>query len=208
MTSAKTFGAAAVLAAAALTAQAQNVTIYGDIDQYLNYLHSSSGATVKSLEDGAWLRSRLGFRGQEDLGDGAYAKFQMEAGFSADSGSQNDSNRFFDRQTWVGLGTVKLGEVRFGRQNGPIQSHGNYVDYTYRDLGSMINNFGVPSRYDNDFSYLSPRMAGIAFEVHGNLPESNAGNHPQVYQAWLDWTNDVFRVGYMGIRSPSVMMAP
>jgi predicted porin len=194
-------GLAAVLATTALTANAQsNVTIYGVIDQYLNYMHSSSGARVRALEDGAWLRSRLGFRGTEDLGDGYFAKFLIEGGFNTDTGASADLTRFFDRQSWVGMGGANVGEFRIGRQNGPIQSHGGYIDYTARDLGSMINNFGVPSRYDNDFAYLSPRMGGVAFEGHVSLPESPVGNHPLVYQAWVDWTNNVYRVGYMGIR--------
>src|SRR4249920_1315834 len=54
-------GCAPILAAA--QSPSFGVTIYGDIDQYLNYMHSSSGAKVKALEDGEWLRSRIGFRG-------------------------------------------------------------------------------------------------------------------------------------------------
>jgi len=200
----KTISALAVLACMASTAGAQSsVTIYGDIDQYLNYMHSSSGAHVKALEDGAYLRSRIGFRGIEDLGDGYSAKFQLEGGFSADNGTQADAanNRFFDRQTWVGLASPNAGEIRFGRQNGPIQSHGAYIDYTARDLGSMINNFGVPSRYDNDISYLSPRWAGFAFEAHVALPESPVGNHPLIYQAFVDYTWNNSHIGYMGLRA-------
>jgi predicted porin len=81
------------MATAAAHAQS-SVTVYGNIDQYLNYMRSSSGATVKSLEDGAYLRSRLGFKGYEDLGDGYGAKFQMEGGLSADTGTQADGTRF------------------------------------------------------------------------------------------------------------------
>jgi len=204
----KTLSAAAGLACASFggmtSAEAQTpsfgVTVYGDIDQYFNYMHSSSGAKVKSLEDGSWLRSRIGFRGIEDLGDGFYAKFLLEGGFSADTGTQADTTRFFDRQTWVGLGTTTIGEVRFGRQNGPIQSHGGYVDYTARNLGSIINNFGVPSRYDNDMAYLSPKFGGFQFEGHVALPESPVGNHPLIYQAWLDYSISSYRIGYMGLR--------
>ncbi|MDY0745783.1 porin [Paucibacter sp. R3-3] len=197
----KTLAAGAALACASLAAQAQSsVTLYGVLDQYLHYMHSSSGTKLKALEDGAWLRSRFGVRGQEDLGDGMFAKFQMEGGFSADNGASADTTRFWDRQAWVGLGTKDLGEIRLGRQNGPIQTHGAYVDYTARDLGSIINNFGVPSRYDNDLGYLSPRWSGFAFETHVSLPETPTGNHALVYQLWMDWTNDVVRAGYMGIR--------
>jgi predicted porin len=197
----KPVAAAALLACAALSASAQSssVTAYGVIDQYLNYMKSSSGAKLKSLEDGAYLRSRLGFRGVEDLGGGLVAKFQMEGGFSTDNGTQADATRFFDRQTWIGLGSA-FGEVRIGRQNGPVQARGGSIDYTARDLGSIINNFGVPSRYDNDFSYISPRASGVQFEGHLALPETALGNKAKVLQGSLDYVNDFMRIGYMGIR--------
>lgn len=180
--------------------QSSSVTLYGSIDQYFNYMKSDSGAKVRSLEDGAFLRSRLGFRGVEDLGGGYFAKFQIEHGLSADTGQQADANRFFDRQSWVGLGNAQFGEVRLGRQNGPVQTRGNYIDFTTRTLGSVVNAFGVPSRYDNDFGYISPRWAGVQVEGHAALPESPVGNRPLILQAAVDWTNDTFRIGYMGVR--------
>jgi predicted porin len=197
----KAIGMAAGLACAAFgaTAQTSSVTIYGSLDQYINYLHSDSGATVKSVEDGAYLRSRIGFRGVEDLGGGLTAKFQMEGGFSADTGTTADTTRFFDRQTWVGLGSP-FGEVRIGRQNGPIQARGGYIDFTARTLGSMINNFGVPSRYDNTVSYISPRMSGVQVELQGSLPESTVGNRPVVLQGSIEYASQSVRLGYMGLR--------
>lgn len=194
--------AAASLLVAANAAQAQSgsVALYGNLDQYFNYLHSSSGATVKSLEDGAWLRSRFGVRGAEDLGGGLTAKFQLEGGFSADTGTQADVTRFWDRQAYVGLASKEFGELRLGRQNGPIFSRGGNVDYTARTLGSMVNNFGVPSRYDNDVAYLSPRVAGLQVEAHVALPEAASGNRALVYQWALDWASDSYRLGYMGLR--------
>src|SRR6476661_6660714 len=105
------------LSAAGAAAHAQtSMTIYGDIDQYLGYIHSNNGRSIVGLNDGAILRSRLGFRGVEDLGDGLQAKYNLEQGINADSGSQADSGRLFDRQAWVGLGTNSLGEFRLGRQ--------------------------------------------------------------------------------------------
>lgn len=197
----RTLATAGALAAAG-TAQAQQsgITLYGVIDQYANYLRSSSGATVKSLEDGAFLRSRFGVRGVEDLGGGLSARFQVEGGFSTDTGTQADNTRFWDRQTWVGLTSKELGEMRFGRQNGPIFSRGGYVDYTTRTLGSVINNFGVPSRYDNDVAYISPRISGLQVEAHVALPEAASGNRAIVYQWALDWASDSVRLGYMGLR--------
>jgi hypothetical protein len=105
----------------------------------------------------------------------------------------------FDRQAYAGLDTP-YGEFRGGRQNGPIQTRGGWVDYTARTLGSVINNFGVPSRYDNDVSYLSKRISGVQVEGHVAIPEAAVGNHAIVYQASIDYLTDNYVVGYMGIR--------
>lgn len=190
----------ATLAAAGAAHAQSGVTLYGSLDQYLNAMRSSSGATLKSVEDGAYLRSRFGVKGLEDLGQGLSAKFQMEGGFSTDTGSQADGSRFWDRQAWVGLASKDYGEFRIGRQNGPIQARGGYIDNTARTLGSVINNFGVPSRYDNDVSYLSPRLQGLQVELHAALPETASGNRAMVYQWALDYAADVYRLGYMGLR--------
>ena len=177
-----------------------SVTVYGVIDQYLNYMHSSSGATIRSLEDGALTRSRFGVRGQEDLGDGYIAKFNLEGGFSTDTGTTADAGRFWDRQAWVGIATPG-GEFRAGRQNSPIFVGGKYVDYTYRDLGSIVNNFGAPARFDNDISYLSPRLAGFQLDFHVALPETPQGNRPLIIQTALDYQIRDSHLGYMGLRA-------
>ena len=74
------------------------------------------------------------------------------------------------------------------------------MDYTARTLGSVINEFGVPSRYDNDVSYTSKRFANFQFDAHVSLPESPVGNHPIVYQVGIDYTSDTVVIGYAGLR--------
>mgnify|MGYP000848937838 CR=1 FL=1 len=196
----KKISLAAATALAACGAQAQSsVTIYGSLDQYVNYMTSSSGAKIVALEDGSNLRSRLGFRGVEDLGGGIQAKFQLEMGLSADTGTMADSARAFDRQAWVGFATP-YGEFRAGRLNGIVFGRGDYIDFTSRTLGSVVNAFGTPSRYDNTVAYISPRMAGFLLEAHYSLAETTAGFSKQsVYQTGVDYLNGPFRVGYAGI---------
>ena len=108
------------LAAAALAlcgaAQAQNVTIYGLLDQAVEHLNNV-GATHDSLTRLPGLAgsfpSRLGFRGSEDLGGGLKAVFTLEMGMGLDSGTFNQGGRAWGRQAFVGLqgswGTVSLG---------------------------------------------------------------------------------------------------
>ena len=183
-----------------------SVTLYGNLDYYLNIMRSSSGTQLIALQDGAYLRTRWGLRGSKDFGDGYSGKFAAEQGLNGTSGQAADTpsttstGRMFDRQLWAGLATP-AGEVRVGRQNTAILYVGGAIDYTTRTLGSVVNAFGVPSRYDADLAYLTPRMAGFQFEAHYSLQGAAVDNttNQGVYQAALDFQKGPFRAGYAGI---------
>jgi predicted porin len=202
---------ALVLTACASMAQAQsNVTLYGNFDEYIGYIRSSNGSHITGLNDGAILRSRLGVRGSEALQAGYEFKYNLELGLNADTGAAAEASRLFDRQAWLGVATP-AGEVRVGRQNTEIFVTGGAIDYTERTtFGSVINTFGIPSRYDNDISYRSPRLAGLMLSLHYALAENGGatrGNRP-VYQAALDYTTGPYRVGYAGLQaSPNAATA-
>jgi predicted porin len=134
------------------------------------------------------------------VGDGYKVKFVLEQGLNDTSGAQADTTRLFDRQAWVGLVT-NAGEFRAGRQNGIIFFKGSYIDNTERTLGSVVNAFGTPSRFDSDLAYISPRMAGFQFEAHYSIQgASTAGATEQgVYQLGLEYLGGPFRVGYADI---------
>jgi len=201
-------GAVASLAAGTAAAQTPltfshngaNLTLYGDVDYYINYQKSSSGSSIVSLQDGAYLRTRLGFRGDKQVGDGYVAKFQAEQGLNDTTGAQADTTRLFDRQLWAGLLTP-AGEFRVGRQNTAIFYKGSYIDNTTRTLGSVVNAFGVPSRYDSDLAYISPRLSGFQFEAHYSVQGStvNDTGNQSVYQLALEWAGGPWRAGYAGI---------
>jgi predicted porin len=177
-----------------------NVTLYGNVDYYLNYQKSSSGSDIVSLQDGAYLRTRIGLRGDKPVAEGYTFKFQAEQGLNDTTGAQADATRLFDRQLWAGLATP-IGEFRVGRQNTAVFYKGSYIDNTTRTLGSVINAFGVPSRYDSDFAYISPRLAGFQFEAHYSIAGSavNDTANQAVYQFGLEWAGGPFRVGYAGV---------
>jgi predicted porin len=201
-------GALASIAAGTVAAQTPltfsyngaNLTLYGDVDYYLNYQKSSSGSHITSLQDGAYLRTRLGFRGDKSVGEGYTIKFQVEQGLNDTSGAQADATRLFDRQLWAGL-ALPIGEFRVGRQNTAVFYKGGYIDNTARTLGSVINAFGVPSRYDSDLAYISPRLAGFQFEAHYSLQGAvvNDTDNQAVYQLALEWAGGPWRVGYAGV---------
>lgn len=174
-----------------------SLTLYGDLDIYLNFMHSSSGANIFALQDGAILRSRLGVKGDLDFGDGFKGNVVLEQGINSTSGAPADPTRLFDRQAWVGLVTPG-GEFRVGRQNTEVFLRGSAIDYGERTLGAVINAFGVPSRYDSDLVYISPRLIGFQAAAHYSL-QGSAVDSPttqRVYQLALDYENGPARVGY------------
>jgi len=149
-------------------------------------------------------------------------KFTLEQGLNITNGAAADtpnattasgltnSGRLFDRQAWAGIATP-YGEFRAGRQNTAVFFRGDYIDFGSRTLGSVVNSFGVPSRYDGDFSYLSPRLYGFQGEAHyaiaGANPVTGTANNPSlvsvtnmsVYQLALDYLNGPYRAGYAGV---------
>jgi predicted porin len=201
-------GALAFLGASAAFAQTPAVpatiriadasfTLYGDLDLYLSYLHSSSGANIFAIQDGAMLRSRAGMKGEVDFGDGFKGSFVLEQGLNATSGAAADATRLFDRQAWAGLSTP-VGEFRAGRQNTEVFLRGAAIDYGERTLGAVINAFGVPSRYDSDLVYISPRLYGVQAVAHYSLAGSTVDSPTaqRVYQLALDYETGPVRVGY------------
>jgi predicted porin len=107
-----------VLALAALTiagpALAQStVTIYGVVDAFGQVLDGVS--RQGRVQSGGLSGSRLGFRGNEDLGSGLRAYFVLESGLNLDDGSIGQGGTFYGRQALVGLGTP-YGQISLGRQ--------------------------------------------------------------------------------------------
>jgi predicted porin len=184
---------AAIGAAFALpmAAQAQtNVVVYGKLYPDITHLNYSgatpTGGAFSSLSAAPSGRassnvtsmdspnSRLGFKGTEDLGGGLSAIFQLEMGFSSDTGAQSSTSQLFSRNTFVGLsggfGTIRLGNM----------------DTVYKELGDQMSFLGITSgnfmstsnilskptfttnsaasfhlRRTNSFYYTSPQIAGF-----------------------------------------------
>ncbi len=75
------------LALAASSALAQSsVTVYGVVDVGVTQVSGLKGGSIKQLNSGIMDGSRLGFRGNEDLGGGYRAIFTMEHRLEADTG--------------------------------------------------------------------------------------------------------------------------
>ena len=145
----------ALLLGAAGTAAAQsNVGIYGIIDQGLS--KANNGTTPGGLLPGraapdVWTMkagntSRIGFRGQEDLGDGLYSRFQIEHRFAADTGTPSNASVFWLGRSVVAVGSKQWGEVYMGREYSPAYWVALNTDAT---LWSYVGQLGSPYTYAN-----------------------------------------------------------
>lgn len=64
-----------------------SVTMYGIVDIGINHVTGASGGSMTSLTSGNMQGSRLGFKGNEDLGGGYRAVFTLESRLEADTGA-------------------------------------------------------------------------------------------------------------------------
>jgi predicted porin len=159
--------ALAVLAATGAAAQAQSsLTLFGIADVAVRNV-KNGGTSVTSLSSGGINTSRLGVRGNEDLGGGLVAGFWLETGFNVDNGTQSDSSRFWNRRSTVSL-TNSLGEVRLGRDFTPTYTGWSDFD-VFGDNGvgaggKFLQKFGTTvdtnTRADNQVSYFTPGNLG------------------------------------------------
>ena len=120
----KSLIAIAALAAAGAAAAQSSVTMYGQVNT--GYEHSKTDTTIDGVktttkttgfQNDRVNTSRLGFKGEEALGNGLSATFALEMGFDSADGKFADSA--FNRKATVGLKGA-FGEVRIGKDSTPM----------------------------------------------------------------------------------------
>ncbi|WP_404990344.1 porin [Burkholderia pseudomultivorans] len=151
------------------------VTLYGVIDESLQFTHNATaaGGNQLGLYSGNLSGSRWGLMGSEDLGGGLKAIFQLENGFDVNNGKMgtyNGTTSLFGRQAYVGLASNQYGTLTLGRQYDPLvdQVQGltedNYFGSTFATAGD-VDNYDNSSRTNNAIKYLSPSYGGLQVET-------------------------------------------
>ena len=180
------------------TAFAQSsVTLYGVIDNAVEYQNGGAGAVVRATSGGLFA-SRYGLKGSEDIGGGLHVNFQLEQGFSAMTGAAANSAEAFNRQAWVGL-SGGFGEVRFGLQNTPqyIFLNRELDPVAVMSMGSPMLNFNsLTIRVNNAISYFTPTVYGLSaqFMVAMRDATTKPSNGLQFYNAAARYENGPFRI--------------
>ena len=120
----KSLLAVAVLSAFAGAASAQSsVTIYGLVDLAVTKGNGGTAPNVAAngLSEAYNMKqsssSRLGFRGNEDMGGGLSAQFQLEQRFTPDNGIQ--STPLYGGRSYVQITHSAAGSIYMGREYGP-----------------------------------------------------------------------------------------
>ena len=122
-----------------------SVTLYGIIDEAIRFDNhqTTSGGKLFTMGSGGELSgSRWGLQGTEDLGGGLKAIFQLENGFTPNTGVTQQSTpsgavRLFGRTAMVGL-VSPFGTVTLGRQYTLVHEMG----YTH-DIYAFLNYTGT-----------------------------------------------------------------
>ncbi|MEJ2565956.1 MAG: porin [Gammaproteobacteria bacterium] len=151
--------------------------------------------------------SYIGFKGDEDLGNGMAALWQLEQGVEFDSGKAFSE----DRPTFVGIGGG-FGTVMAGRFDTPYMSATDIYDI-FKDtkadynaiMGAANSSSAIyDSRVSNTLLYASPDLGGFKAELaytmsqafsSDNLPISKRGGKKDAYSLGGNYDNGPFSLG-------------
>jgi outer membrane protein OmpU len=195
------------------TAYAQSsVTLYGLIDESLNYVSNEGGHSAFTQTSGNVQGSRWGIKGTEDLGSGYQAIFTLENGFALNNGALGQGGLEFGRQAFVGL-TTPAGTITLGRQY-------DFLIYLY----SMTNLYSAGTygfhlgdydrlggeRLNNVIAYQSPTFGGLKFGAlyaPGGQPGHLAAGSAQSYGVSYSRGNLNLAAAYTSVNNTTITPA-
>ena len=171
--------AIATAVSAPAMAATSNVDVYGimslGVDSVTNN-NAGAGDSSKRVGRVSDYVSRIGFKGAEDLGNGLAATFQVENAIGADGNNTGTLGGGGLRNTFVGLKSNDMGEVRLGRHDTPYKMATGSFDVFADTLGDYNNIVGASNqtagtnnasayfdqRASNTAVYLSPNFSGFS----------------------------------------------
>ena len=185
-----------LMACAIQSAYAQSsVTLYGVLDNSVEYDDGGKGAVVRA-ESSGFYATRWGVKGTEDLGGDLQVNFQLEDGFSAQTGAVSKAGEAFSRMAWVGM-SGGFGEFRVGLQN--------TIQYVFMNpeldpigvmsMASPMNNFNsLTIRENNAISYFAPTIGGVTAHFMVAMRDTTTPtNGIGFYNAAVRYVNGQFR---------------
>jgi len=199
--------AVASLASGVAVAQS-NVTMYGIVDTMYVYSQGNAGVGGGTNKfsglagGGGTAGNRLGFKGEEALGNGLKAVFTLEYGLNIDNNSGVGTSGLNARQQFVGL-AGNWGTVALGRQYAPAfdaTANNDALEATDLGIQSSLSVYSgstitpnSPARFDNAVTYTSPNWGGFTGKAIYGFGESKIDN------TWNDSVNSIWDNGKVGL---------
>ncbi|MFM0505383.1 porin [Paraburkholderia caffeinilytica] len=210
----------AALGASACVAHAQSsVTLYGVIDEGLEYVSNvktgpGQGKPLIWLDSSSGEQgSRWGLKGSEDLGNGLKAIFQLENGFEVNNGKLNQGGAMFGRQAFVGLSGTQWGTVTLGRQYDSVVDYvetltaaaqwGSHRAAHPGDLDNETNSY----RSNNSVKFASNNYGGFTFGgLYSFGGQAGQFTQNQIYSVGARYATGSVTVaaGYVNARNANV----
>ncbi|MCW3678775.1 porin [Burkholderia cenocepacia] len=203
-------GIAAVSASSVAHAQ-NSVTLYGLLDEGINFTSNAGGHSGWQMRSGDLAGSRWGLTGNEDLGGGYQAIFKLESGFNVNNGAFNGG--LFTRQAYVGIKSADWGEVRLGRQYDPtidLFSPLTAAGFIMGDVAAHPfdnDNTDYDYGFNNAVKYISPTISGITAETMYSFSNQAGGfANNRMYSAAASYQRGGLSaaVAYMRVTNPGL----
>lgn len=192
----------ALTLAALPVAATADVTLYGAIKAGVQTYRSVEHREGKVVGVGTGSEisdfgSKIGFKGQEDLGNGLKAVWQLEQGASVAGTNTGWGNK----QSFVGL-KGGFGTIRAGSLNSPLKNTNDNVNAweSGKFTGNVLEISGMAKREHRYLSvrYDSPEFAGFSGSVQ-YAPKDNSGSNGESYHVGLNYQNSGFFAQYAGL---------
>ncbi|WP_408585779.1 porin [Paraburkholderia bannensis] len=203
-----------LLLASAAHAQS-SITLYGLIDEGLNFTSNAGGHSAWAMASGDTAGSRWGLKGSEDLGDGYKAIFKVENGFNINTGKLGQDSSMFGRQAYVGLSSDRYGTLTLGRQYDT-----SVDDYGFASLTAAGNwagdiathpfdsdNADWDFRVNNAVKYVTPTWRGLTGEAMYGFSNAAGGfANNRLWGATLNYQNGNFTAAasYLKMNNPGL----
>lgn len=201
--------------------QSSNVSIYGQIDAGVDHVSNVSGSRANTESTGVLAPNILGFKGQEDLGNGLKAFFDLQTQFDLDDGATTSTDGFWNRRSVVGLsspwGSMTMGtqeDFMFSSLN--LQGYGAdkmfpYISLMYLDQGPYSNltptgsfdfdHLADGTRTSNSIRYDSPNLHGLTFgAMYGFGEQSGAMGKDNTVSLGANYHYGPLNIGLAGTR--------
>ncbi|MEG0557548.1 MAG: porin [Comamonas sp.] len=197
-----------------------SVTVFGLLDTGISHYRVHGGKSQTALASDGITSSRIGLRGQEDLGEGMRAGFWLEGAIAPDAPGELT----FARRSTVSLAGA-WGEVRLGRDytptymiqsefSGPWVTNGVGESLVYRAravvYGSSNGGQSTHVRASNSIGYFLPKsLSGLTGHLQYAFPESTDGSQAGRYLGGkLSYGQGPWRLGLAYSRATGGPKAP